>query len=323
MSPDVAKAIPPLHARGILTDEQARTFLRIARGELVSVHDELRLLLYAGVVLITAGVGFLVRENVDRLGPVGIAIGIGIAAAACFVFIGRTAAPFTWGEAASTHVAFDYVLLLGVLLASADLAYVEAQFTPLGPNWPWHLLIASLAMAALAIRFDSRIVFSLALSTFAAWRGVSGSMVGYELWPSFGAATRWNAVGCGAAFVLLGLLLARTRRKAHFEPIATYLGLALTLVALASGALEGGPEWSAYTASLILAGAALAFYSLHFKRRFPLLAMGALALYVGASRVVVPWLDDEDTLVLTWFLLSSAGALAALVAAHRTLEKAS
>jgi drug/metabolite transporter (DMT)-like permease len=324
MSPDVAKAIPPLRARGILTDErEARTFLRVARGELVSVHDELRLLLYAGVLLITAGVGFLVRENVDRLGPVGIAFGIGIAAAASFVFVGKTAAPFTWSEAPSTHVAFDYVLLLGVLLASADLAYLEARFTPLGPNWPWHLLIASLAMAALAIRFDSRILFSLALSTFAAWRGVSGSMVGYDIWPSFGAATRWNALGCGGVFVLLGVLFARKRRKAHFEPIATYLGVALTLLALASGALGDEPEWSACTALLILAGAALAVYSLHFQRRFPLFAMGALALYVGASRVVVPWLEDEDGLVFTWFLLTSAGAIAALVAAHRTLEKAS
>jgi hypothetical protein len=323
MSPDVAKAIPPLRARGILTGEQAQKLLRVARGELVSVHDELRLLLYAGVVLVTAGAGFLVRENVDRLGPVAIASGIGAAAAACFVFIVRTAPPFTWGEAPSTHVAFDYVLLLGVLLASADLAYVEAQFTPLGPNWPWHLLIASLSMAALAIRFDSRVLFSLSLSTFAAWRGITGSLLGHDFWPSFGASTRWNALGCGLLFGLLGVLLVRNRRKEHFEPIATYLGVALTLLALASGSLGAEPAWSAYTAFLILAGAALAGYSLHSKRRFPLFAMGAIALYVGASRVVVPWLEDEETLVFAWFLLSSAGVIAALAAAHRALEKAS
>jgi hypothetical protein len=46
-------------------------------------------------------------------------------------------------------------------------------------------------------------------------------------------------------------------------------------------------------------------------------------LYVGSSRVVVPFLEDEETLVFVWFLLTSAGAIAALVAAHRALEKAS
>jgi hypothetical protein len=178
-------------------------------------------------------------------------------------------------------------------------------------------------MAALAIRFDSRVLFSLSLSTFAAWRGITGSLLGHDFWPSFGASTRWNALGCGLLFGLLGVLLVRNRRKEHFEPIATYLGVALTLLALASGSLGDEPAWGAYTAFLILAGAALAGYSLHSKRRFPLFAMGAIALYVGASRVVVPWLEDEETLVFAWFLLSSAGVIAALAAAHRALEKAS
>jgi hypothetical protein len=322
MSPDVAKAIPQLQGRGLLTEVQARHFLRVARGELVSVHNELRLMLYAGVVLITAGVGVLVQQNVDRLGPVAIAVAIGTAAAACFFWIARHSVPFTWKEAPSTHVAFDYVLLLGVLLASADLAYVEAQFTPFGANWPWHLFFASLFMAALAFRFDSRVVFSLALSTFAAWRGVSMTFIGDGFGSSFGAATRVNTIACGVLFVVLGVLLVRHERKEHFEPVATYLGASLVLLALASGSLTDESSWSAYTAFLMLAGAGLAAYSLYFKDRFPLFAMGALSAYVGVSRVVVPSIDGE-TLVFTWFLLTSIGAIAALIVAHRAMERAS
>jgi hypothetical protein len=322
MSPDVATAIPKLRERGLLTDAQARRFLRIARGELVSIHNELRLLLYAGVLLITAGVGVLVQQNVVRLGPVAIAIAVGVAAGACFFWIARHAAPFTWEEAPSTHVAFDYVLLLGVLLASADLAYVEAQFTPLGPNWPWHLLIASLFMALLAFRYDSRVVFSLALSTFAAWRGVSVAFVGGDLLWSFGAATRSNAIACGVLFAILGVMLVRAGRKEHFEPVATYLGTSLVLLSLASGSLSDEWSWRAYTSLLIVVGAGLAAYSLYFKRRFHLFAMGALAAYVGLSRVVVHAIDDK-TLVFLWFLVTSIGAIAALIAAHRAVEKAS
>jgi hypothetical protein len=320
LNPDVSKAIPQLLERGLLTEAQSRHFLEVARGELLSVRNELQILLYGGVVLITAGVGFLVRENLDRLGPVAVAIGIGVAAAACFWWIVRQAPPFTWQEATSTHVAFDYVLLLGVLLASADLAYVEAQFTPLGPSWPWHLLFTSLSMFVIALRFDSRVVFSLALSTFAAWRGVSVSFVEGGFWTVSTSATRLNAIGCGLLFVLLGFVLVHRNRKAHFEPVATYVGVSLTVASLASGSLGDEKSWGSYTTALVVGGAVLAAYSLRFRTRFPLFALGALAVYVGLSRVVAPTLDG-DTALFLWFLLASVGAILGLVAAHRALEK--
>ena len=38
----------------------------------------------------------------------------------------------------------DYVLLLGVLLVGADLAYIETQLRLLGPEWAYHLLVVAL-----------------------------------------------------------------------------------------------------------------------------------------------------------------------------------
>ena len=73
-------------------------------------------------------------------------------------------------------VADDDILLLDTMgelndfYAAADLAYVEVRFSPLGAHWPWHLLLVSALYALAALRFDSRVVWSLALSTFLAWR---------------------------------------------------------------------------------------------------------------------------------------------------------
>jgi hypothetical protein len=321
MSPDVARAIPRLREQGILGDSAARLCLRVARGELVSVHAELRLLLYTGVALVVSGVGVLVQESLDRIGPVVVAVAIGIAAAVSLAWTARRAPPFSWGPTESTHVAFDYILLLGVLLVSADLAYVETRFTPLGANWPWHLLFVSLAMALLSVRFDSRVVFSLALSTFAAWRGVTVSVLERGFWSNFATAARLNTTFCGLLFVLLGLAMARTDRKAHFEPVATYLGFVLALVSLASGALTDDVSWSLWDFALLLVGAGLAFHSL-YRRRFPLFAMGGLASYVAFSRLVVPGLES-DTLVVLWFLLSAVAAILALVRVHKTVGRAS
>ena len=178
MNSDAAEAIPRLVEAGIVPPDAAPRLLRVARGELVAVHGELRALLYLGVLLAMGGVGLLVEENLDRIGPVAIAAAIGLAAAAALGWVVRVAPPFSWREAPSPHLAFDYVLLLGVLLAAADLAYVEVRFTPLGAHWPWHLLIVAVFTALAAFRFDSRLAFSLALSTFAAWRGVSAAWLG-------------------------------------------------------------------------------------------------------------------------------------------------
>src|SRR3954453_18736933 len=229
MNPDVADAIPRLVEAGVLPPDEAPRLLRVARGELLSVHWELRALLYVGVLLVTGGVGLLVKENLDRIGPVVIAIAIGLAAAAALGWVIRVAPPFSWREipwreVPSPNLAFEYILLLGVLLGAADLAYVEGKFSPLGPNWSWHLLIVAAFTALAAFRFDSRVVFSLALSTFAAWRGVSAARFGTDLWWRGDEAVRWNAVACGVLFAALGLVLKRAGRKAHFEPVAVTLG---------------------------------------------------------------------------------------------------
>ena len=99
MNPDVADAIRLLREKGVLNEEQAAPLLRAARGEVVSVELELRTLLYAGVVLLTTGVGLFLKANHDRLGPAAIASVIGLAAAACLVYAWRRLPPFTWGSA--------------------------------------------------------------------------------------------------------------------------------------------------------------------------------------------------------------------------------
>lgn len=316
MNPDVADAVPRLAAAGILPPERAPLFLRVARRELVSVHWELRALLYAGVLLLTGGVGLLVKENLDRIGPVTIAVALGLAAGAALAWVWRVSPPFAWGEAPSPNLAFDYMLLLAVLLAAADLAYVEVQFTPLGADWPWHLLIVALLTGLAAFRFDSRVVFSLALSTFAAWRGIAVAQLGSFL-GGREDAVRWNAIGCGVLFAALGLVLVCTGRKAHFEPVAVHLGWLLILGGLASGMV--GESWAMWTCALLVTGTALATGAFHY-RRFPLFAFGVLAGYAALSRLILE-AGSAEVLGCFWFFASALLLLFVLIAAQRRMKE--
>ncbi len=319
MNPDVAEAIPEFVRRGILKEEKASGLLRIARGELISIRPELRLLFYFGVLLTAGGAGLLVKQNYQQIGPVAVAIFVGVAALASFAWAVRQAPAFAWGETPSPSLSYDYLLLLGVLLAAADLAFIEVQFTPLGENWPWHLLVTSILMACIAIRYDSRTIFSLSLSTFAAWRGLSVSLIEKPIWHASEESIRWNALCCGLVFVFLGRFLLRTKRKPHFETVAVHLGWLLILGALISGGPSDRLKGIAYITALAATGLGLAWHSFR-KQRFPLFSFGVLAVFIALNELVIR--ARLDFVPKSLLVSGTAVALIALLKkAHRKMKE--
>jgi hypothetical protein len=313
------EAVRRLRARGTLTGAQADLFGRIARGELVSVRLELQIALWAGVTLVAAGAGVLVKENLGRLGPVAIGGGLALAAALCLWYVARTAPAFSWDAVVSPTLAFDYVLLLAVLLIGTDLAYLETRYRLLGPNWPWHLLLLSLIQLAFAFRFDSRAVLSLALASFAAWRGVALSFRdGLPLGGNEGVI-RIDALAIGALFIALGSLLKRRGRKAHFEPTCGNLGLLLLLGAAVAG-VYGGYGHLDVAWLVTLAVSATAVIVLGYRaRRSDYFAQGVIAGYLCFLRLAA-----ELHFELGLFYLVSGGSFGILLLilwAHRHFKE--
>jgi xanthine/uracil permease len=280
-------------------------------------HLLLSPLLWAGVALVTTGVGILVKQNLERIGPLTIALALGLAAALCLAWVVWRAPRFSWGEVPSPNLAFDYILVLGLALVAADLAYVEVQFSPLGANWTWHLLIVSLLYAVAAFRFDSRVVWSLALSTLLAWRGVSISDFGHQRPFEEAPALSGNAIACGVVFCLLGWILRRVEKKPHFEPVATHLGWLSILGGLVIGMLK----WDElhFAAALLVAGAGLAFGAFR-TRRFSLFAFGVVGAYIAATRIFFE-IRVGEVLGCFWFCASGLAFVLLLVFVQRKLKE--
>lgn len=320
ISPDVAAAVARLSREGVLAPEQTRLFGRVARGELVSLSVAIHALLYLGVLALTTGAGLLFRTEIENLGPLTIALVVGVAAALCLAWVARRSPAFSRSEVASPHVAFDYVLGLGALLAAGDLAFVESRFSPLGATWPFHLLLVSLFYAALSLRFDSRTLFALSLTSFAAWRGVASTSVERALFGFFGDtdAVRLNALACGIAFVVLGRELKHRRFKAHFEPVAVHLGWLLVLQAIAWG-IDNGPVAAQHRLALLAVGATLAWFSWR-GGRFALFVFGILAAYLGLMVALADAVDD-GTAILLLVGVSSIALVFGLASVHRRFPK--
>jgi hypothetical protein len=311
LSPDVVRAVDELGSKGILPPHIVPRLRRIAAGELISIRRELEVLLYFGVALVVAGVGLLVKRNLARLGPLTVAIAIGAAAAGCLAWC--------WRKGKRTDLAFEYVLTLGALLVAADLAFIEVKFTPLGASWPWHLAIVAALYAVLAIHFDSRSVFGLALTAFAAWRGVSLQLVA-TTWSSEGTLFT-EAVFCGTLFIVLGQLFERFRWKAAFEPVAFWLGSLLVLGALAVRMWEP-PARSLVAAALILVGAFLAWWAWD-ERRIGRFALGIGGVGAGLGGLVLRLGESIDAPFEMALLACSAvagGVVVVVLRAHRALR---
>src|SRR5215813_11075830 len=315
MNPDVVAAITRLRADNVLTGPQATLFNRVARRHLVSVRLEIRLLLYVGVGLLTSGVGVLVVEHQQEIGPLAIAGALGLAAAACLVWVAGKAPAFSWRAVESPNVAFDYILLLGLLLFASDLGYVEAQFTVLGPSWTHHLVIVGAVYLLAAYRWDSQIVLGLALTTLAAWRGVSLSLTAGVHGARGAKDLRTNAIVIGALYVAPAILSVWLARKAHFEEVFGNSGLLLLLGALVSGVL-GDHAWGFWLLALLAVAGVVVWIAFGLGRSL-YFAEGVVAAYVGLLRVLFELGSSSVAFFAAAFL--GVAALILIFAAHRRM----
>lgn len=186
------------------------------RRDVFSVHGELRAASYVAVVLITTGVGIIVKENADKIGPLTIVVALLIAAAGCYWFALRKR---------ERSIVGDYVLLLGALLLSAAVGFAESQFHLLGNYWSWHFLILAVVHGATAYLFDSRLVLSAALTSLAAWFGVERKL-------DMSATVGLKAMLCAGTVLVCRL----ANRHRPFDEVYEHFAALL--------ALGGGLSWA-------------------------------------------------------------------------------
>jgi len=205
------------------------------RREIFSLFAELRSASYLAVALITTGVGMIIKENAERIGPMTIIAALLLAAGGCYWFALRKK---------DRTIVGDYVLLLGALLVSAAVGYAESQFHLLGENWSRHLLLLALLHGATAYFFDSRLVLSAALTSLAAWFGVERTL---DLTVSFGL----KAMLCAIAVMICRL----ANRHRPFDEVYEHFAAILAIAAGLAWAFDS--EWRYLGVLVILVIAAI------------------------------------------------------------------
>src|SRR5262249_44030656 len=113
---------------GAISPEQARVLSAIVRKERFSVFLELNAILYLGVVVFVAGVGWTVREHFANLGDPAIIVSLAVVFTGCLYYCFTRGASYSPAQVASPSFAFDYVLYLGCLVFAVELGYLQVRF---------------------------------------------------------------------------------------------------------------------------------------------------------------------------------------------------
>ncbi len=292
--------------RGVISPEQHTLLAGLSRSEPFSLFLELNVLLYAGILAFVAGLGWTATAWSRQLGDVLVLTVLSGLLAACFWYCFSRAPAWSPGETPSPNLAFDYVVYLGSLIWSVELAYLEDRFHLLSGQWDLYLLATAGLFFFLAYRFDNRFVLSLALSSLAGWFGLTISH-----WPSHqDVAYRQYAILYSVMVGGAGAALQRRGLKSHF--FATYLNIAANVLfwALLSGVFNRVGDFVWPLCLLAACGASLAWGLA--RRQFPFVAYAAVYGYVGVSSILLRDMNS-GTAVLTYFVFTGVAMLVMLV----------
>ncbi len=292
--------------RGTISPEQHTLLSGLSRSEPFSLFLELNILLYAGILAFVAGLGWTVSTWSQQLGDVLVLATLSAMLAACFWYCFSRAPAWSPRETPSPSLVFDYVLYLGALIWSVELAYLENRFHLLEGQPDLYLLVTAGLFFFLAYRFDNRFVLSLALSSLAGWFGLTISH-----WPSHqDAEYRQYAILYSLLAGGAGAILYRLGLKPHF--LGAYLNIAANVLfwALLSGVFqrEGYGPW--LLCLLAVCGGSLAWGLA--RRQFSFVAYAAVYGYVGVSAVLIRNMNDF-TAILAYFFVTGVGMLIMLI----------
>lgn len=314
MSMAITTRLDEWKARGVISAEQHAFLTGVSSGEPFSLFIELNILLYAGILAFVAGLGWTVSTWSQQLGDVLVITVLSAIFAASFWYCFSRAPAWSAAEVPSPGLVFDYLLYLGSLTWSLELAYLEMRLHLLSGKWDVYLLATAILFFFLAYRFDNRFVLSLAFTSLAGWFGLTVSH-----WPSHqDAAYRQYAILYSLVVVFAGVILQRRGWKKHF--FGTYLNIAANVLfwALLSGVFQrqGKAVW--LLALIAACGACLA-WGLP-RRQFPFFAYAAVYGYVGVSSIVIQEISNV-TWMLLYFVYTGAAMLVMLIHTARRFAR--
>ncbi|HKR64732.1 MAG TPA: hypothetical protein VJZ00_13450 [Thermoanaerobaculia bacterium] len=255
-------------------------------------------------MLLATAAGIVLKNNLERIGPLALALLMGIAATACYAW--------TWWRRSRASLVDDYVLLLGALLVSADVAFIESQFHLLGASWQRHFLLLAIVHAIGAYAYGSRMVLSLSIAAFAAWLRVDPRPL-FNL--TFSGEVAMRAYLCAALLLVWRAVDLRVRKKRDFAPLFEHFAANL---ALAAGFVFLGDSVTVGMSLTVVVAMVVIACGVRMRRES--FVLYAFLYAVIAIDILVANQLPEDTVVFLFIIVSTIAAIVGLIVIHARMR---
>lgn len=316
-----------LHTDGHLSSESLQKIKSSKANALFSVHWELKIILYLGVLLLSGGLGILVYKNIDTISHQAILIFLAALCAGSFFYCFKNKLPFSNYKVDAPNVFFDYVLLLACLTLITFIGYLQYQYNVFGNRYGLVTFIPMLVLFFTAYYFDHLGILTMAITTLAAWAGISVTPMTVLKENDFDSATIiFTAFALGLVLVTLAYFSTTQNIKKHFE--FTYNNFGIHLLFISTLAAMFHFENICLLIFILLAGIGYLVYLKAIKEKsFYFLLMLSLYVYIGFSYLVTKLLFDimqVDTgnviLACLYFIGSSIGIMIFLIRMNKQFK---
>jgi hypothetical protein len=315
-----------LFNEGLLSEEELQR-VKADASQPVSIHWDVKTLLYIGILLLTTGLGIIIYKNIDTIGHLAIVIMIAVAMLACFAYCFIKAAPFSLAKTTSPNLLFDYILLTGCLLLLILIGYVQYQYELFGNRWGLATFVPMVILFFCAYYFDHLGILSMAIVNLAAWFGITVTPLHMLKQNDFSSERIiLSGILLGIFLVVLAVFSALQKIKAHFFFTYKNFGVHILCISMIAATIHFEQWYLLYFAGLTGITVYLFNQSLQ-ERSFYFLVIATIYFYIGLSYVVIysilkiGIIDEPQLYLILFYLLGSSVALVLFLIRYNRIIK--
>jgi len=319
-----------LHKEGLISESSFEKIKEAEAKQLFSIHWEIKVLLYLGVLLLSGGLGILIYKNIDTIGHQAILSFIALICATAFFYCIKRKRPFSTTKVESPTIYFDYVLLLGCITFISFIAYLQFQYNMFGTRYGLATFFPMLVLFFSAYFFDHLGVLSLAITNLAAWIGITVTPSQLLRVNDFNSSTIiYSGLFLGALLIVLAFVSKQKNWKQHFEFTYANFGTHVLFVSCLSAMFHFEKMYMLWF--LLLAALATFFYIKSMQRSsFYFLVVTTLYSYIGISYVVIKlfalipnrFSTEVVYLNLLYFICSAIALVIFLINSNKKIKEA-
>jgi len=306
--------VDTLTEKNIISEEQATQVKTSDLTQPFSIHWELRLLLYLGIMLLSTGLGFVIYENIDTIGHNILIALVALVCVGCFYYAFNHRKPFSWKELDETTNLDDFALLGGCLAFLTLEGYLQYQYSFFGTRYGLAAFLPAVLFFFCAYFFDHRGVLSMAITALASWIGISITPLRLLKNNDFNSQDIViTSILLGITLIIIGWFSIQKDLKKHFSFTYFVFGGNLTFIAALSGLFT-------FDLKIIygLIVGILSCFSIVYartKHSYLFLLMGIIYGYIAFTYTIFKILPDDidPFLFMLYFVLSGTGVVIFLI----------